>query len=139
MIKEILYFCEVETEWGGRKMYLHRDGKEGRLLLIGCRKALRTGATFQFPNDSEIILEDRPKLGFSLKNYFNYNGLRYCWHGISKLKTEDGTVVAKFDRSYFIRGRDGELHVYEDGRGMIPIIIATLMSVLYRRHEEEGM
>jgi hypothetical protein len=53
------------------------------------------------------------------------------------LKREDGMVIASFDRMFFVYGRDGRLEIYEQGRAMIDIIIATLMMVLCRAHDEE--
>jgi len=101
------------------------------------RKPFSTGATFQFANETEVKLEPRGYMGLSRNSYFQYKSRRFKWNGTGKLKTEFGEVVAKFDRDHFAIGRDGRLEIYKRGEDMVDIIVATLMMVLYRMHDEE--
>lgn len=101
------------------------------------RKPFSKTATFSFANETELVLEPRAYLGFSKDSYFKYKEHRYRWSGCAKLKREDGIVMARFDRLYFAYGRDGRLEIYEEGKKMIDVIVATLMIVLCRAHAEE--
>jgi hypothetical protein len=105
-------------------------------MTVSC-KPFSTTTIFSFANETEVVLEPRAYLGFSKNSYFKYKSQRFRWSGCTKLKREDGMVIASFDRMLFVYGRDGRLEIYEQGRAMIDIIIATLMMVLCRAHDEE--
>jgi hypothetical protein len=101
------------------------------------RKPFSTTTRFSFANETEVVLEPRAYLGLSKNCYFSYKSQRFRWSGCTKLKREDGRVIARFDRMFFVHRQDGRLEVYEQGREMIDVIIATLMMVLCR-DEEKG-
>jgi hypothetical protein len=100
------------------------------------RKPFSSGATFQFANETQVKLEPRAYMGLSRNSYFQYKSRRFRWSGTGKLKTEYGEIVAKFDRDHVAFGRDGTLAVYKRGEDMVDIIVATLMMIMYRMHDE---
>ena len=87
-------------------------------------------ATVFFTNGTEVILEPRAFLGFSRNRYFRYKDKRFKWSGCNKLEREDGVVIARFERNVY--GRDGRLEVYQQGAGMVDVIVATLIGFLGR-------
>src|SRR5947207_11310159 len=136
-MKDTLFFCELPFKWLGANAYFHRDGKGGPLHMTVTRKPFSKTATFSFANETELVLEPRAYLGFSRDSHFKYKEHRYRWSGSAKLKREDGTVMARFDRLYFAYGRDGRLEIYEQGKQMIDVIVATVMVGLCRGYDEE--
>ena len=123
LTQETLYFCEMNVEWGRNTAYFHRDGKHGFLFAKAFRRFYNLKLKCTLSNGLDITLD--PEL-FGRRTFFEYKNLRYRWSGVNKLKRQDGVVIALFERDYFKLGRVGMLHVFEEGKDMLDIVIATL-------------
>jgi hypothetical protein len=92
----------------------HRDNKQGPIIATANRKSFRSGATITFPDQTELVMEPKPKAGFSAKSFFVWNGKRLHWKGRIKnfkLRTESGEIVAQFFRRFGWR-EDGTMEIY---------------------------
>lgn len=85
-------------------------------------------------------MELRSYMGLFSRSYFEFKGKRYRWDGLASLRdTENGELVALFDRSYVGVERDGRLEIYNSGKDMVDLIVATLMMLLHKGNDSEGI
>ena len=121
-------------------MVFHRTDKEGPVIGTAVRKSFRSGATIKFPDETELVIEPKPKAGFSAESFFIWQDKRLRWKGRIKnfkLRTESGDIVAQFHRRSGWR-QDGTMEIYGLGKDMVDIIAMTFMMYLYRLHSEEA-
>jgi hypothetical protein len=106
--------------------------------MVAARKPFSPEIIIYFATGREITLKTKSYFGLRSRSYFEYKGGHYQWDGATVLKTaQDGTLVAKFDRSSASLTQDGRLEIYTPGKDMIDIIIATLMMEIWIKHTEE--
>jgi hypothetical protein len=105
-------------------------------VLTAVRTGFSSGATLTFPNDTEVTLEKKTKMGFSKNSRFQWQGEGFVWRSTKKCVRDDGLVMARFERKWVGKG-DGGLVVYLEGEGMIDVLVGTFMMVWYRRLDEE--
>jgi hypothetical protein len=69
--------------------------------------------------------------GFINKGRFAFDGKDYEWKGYSPHKLMQGDkLMAQVARSALPMRGDGHLEIYEDGAGMVELILSTLVMVL---------
>ena len=137
--KKVLYFWEFPFQWLGANAYFYRKGKGGPLAMAAARKPFSSEFIIYFANGNEITLKPRTYLGLWSRSYFEYNDGRYRWDGTTSLRTvDDEELVAKFDQIEDSIGQDGRLEIYNRGKDMVDVIVATLMMEIWRKHSEEN-
>jgi hypothetical protein len=93
-----------------------------------------------FPDQEQLLIEPKPKAGFSAKSFFAWDDKRWRWKGRIKnfkLRTESGEIVAQFYRRFGWQN-DGTMEIYELGKKMVDVIVMTFIMYLYRLHSEEA-
>jgi hypothetical protein len=113
-------------KWSGVHVYLSKGGKDGKLLATVSRNLFGSNTSIMFADEKEISMNRKLFRGFISKGRFMFDGKDYEWKGYSPLKLMQGDkLVAQVARSALPMREQGYLEIYEDGAGMLDLILIT--------------